>query len=690
MTEKIRTEHLERAAYVYVRQSSLQQVRHHREGQQRQYGLAERAQHLGFARVVVIDDDLGTSGTGRVARPGFGRLLTAVCEGTVGAVLALEASRLARNNRDWHHLIDLCGMTETLLIDDDGIYDPHLINDRLLLGLKGTMSEFELSLFRQRARQAFEQKVKRGCVLWEVPVGFVRTDEDRVDKSPDRQIQHAIQSVFQKFRELGSARQTMLYFRDEQIRLPEVVPGTGGKDVVWRLPTGSRIRQILRNPQYAGAFAYGRTGTTTVMTDGRGSTARRRKKHPEEWTVCLRDHHEGYITWDEYLHTQRMLEANVSRREAPQAGAAKRGAAMLSGLLRCGRCGRRLFVAYSGSHGQVPRYACHGGRVDRGSATCLSIGSLRVDRAVIDQVFDAIQPVGLQAALDTMDEALHDDETKRHALELALEKARYEARRARRQFDAVDPENRLVASELEQRWNQSLAQVSELESRVHLLRETSAPLTERQRARLLELGTDLRELWQHPAAPVELKKRILRTVLEEIVVATTDEPPHNVLHLHWKGGVHTELRVARNGTGQHGRVADDKAVELITELSKICDDKTIAVVLNRLGYRTGQGQTWRVHHVWNVRYCRRLPNYRHDGTWLPLEAAARELGVSNTVIKNLIADGVLPATQVVKCAPWVIARVDLQRPPVQARIQAVHDGRKLPRPIRGQDELPLK
>ena len=309
-----------------------------------------------------------------------------------------------------------------------------------------------------------------------------------------------------------------------------------------------------------------------------------------------------------------MLEANVSRRNAPQVGAAKRGAAMLSGLLRCGRCGRMLYVAYSGSHGQVPRYACHGGRVDRGAAACLSVGSLRVDRAVIDQVLDAIQPVGLQAALDARDDTLHDDETKRHALELALEKARYEARRAQRQFDAVDPENRLVASELEQRWNQSLAQVSELESRVSVFRETSAPLSERERKRLLELGTDLRGLWHHPAAPVDLKKRVLRTVLEEIVVANTDEPPQHVLHLHWKGGVHTELRVARNGRGQHSRVAGDTAVELITELSKICADKTIAVVLNRLGYRTGQGQTWRVHHVRNVRYGRGLPNYRHDGT----------------------------------------------------------------------------
>jgi DNA invertase Pin-like site-specific DNA recombinase len=689
MNEKLRPTHLERAAYVYVRQSSLQQVRHHREGQQRQYGLADRARQLGFVRVVVIDDDLGVSGTGKQARPGFGRLLTAVCEGTVGAVFALEASRLARNNRDWHHLIDLCSMTDTVLIDDDGVYDPRLVNDRLLLGLKGTMSEFELSLFRQRARAAFEQKVKRGCVMWEVPVGFVRTDEDRVEKSPDRQVQAAMQSVFQKFHELASARQTMLYFRDEQIRLPEVVRGTAGQDVVWRLPTDSRIRQILRNPQYAGAFAYGRTGTTTTVTDGQTRTSRG-KKALEAWTVCLRDHHEGYITWDAYLHTQRVLEANVSRRDPQTAGAAKRGAALLSGLLRCGRCGRMLFVAYSGTRGQVPRYACHGGRVDRGTAACLSLGSLRVDPAVVDQVLDAIQPAGMQAALDTLDTVRHDDATKRHAVELALEKARYEARRAQRQFDAVEPENRLVAGELEHRWNQALAEVADLDARVAALRETAVPLSEAQRERVLALGTDLRGLWQHPAAPVDLKKRILRTVLEEIVVNNTDDSPQHVLQLHWKGGVHTELRVTRNGRGQHRHVTDDTAVDLIAELSKICDDKTIACVLNRLGYRTGQGKTWRVHHVSNVRYGRQLPNYRHTGEWLTLEATALELGVSNTVIKRLIAEGVLPATHVVEYAPWVITRTDLQRPAVQARIQAVHHGHKLPRPVAGQEQLPLK
>jgi len=689
MNDKIRPDHLERAAYVYVRQSSLHQVRHHREGQQRQYGLAARARELGFARVVVIDDDLGVSGTGKQARVGFGRLLTAVCEGTVGAVFALEASRLARNNRDWHHLIDLCTMTDTVLVDDDGVYDPRLVNDRLLLGLKGTMSEFELSLFRQRAREAFVQKVRRGCVLWEVPVGFVRTNDDRVEKSPDRQVQAAMQSVFQKFHELGSARQTMLYFRDEGIRLPEAVRGTAGQEVVWRLPTGSRIRQILRNPQYAGAFAYGRTGATTRVIDGQPRTSRSQKAL-EAWTVCLQDHHEGYITWDSYLQTQRVLEANVSRRDLQTAGVAKRGAALLSGLLRCGRCGRMLFVAYSGKGGQVPRYACHGGRVDRGAAACLSLGSLRVDPAVVDQLLDAIQPAGMQAALDTLDTARHDDATRRHAAELALEKARYEARRAQRQFDAVDPENRLVAGELEHRWNLALAEVADLDARVSALRETVAPLSEQQRERVLALGTDLLSLWQHPAAPFDLKKRILRTVLEEIVVNNTDDPPQHVLQLHWKGGVHTELRVARNGTGQHRRVTDDKAVELITELSKICDDQGIAVVLNRLGYRTGQGQTWRVHHVWNVRHGRQLPNYRHTGEWLTLEATALELGVSNTVIKRLIAEGVLPATHVVDYAPWVIKRTDLQQPAVQAHIQAVRHGHKLPRPAAGQGQLPLK
>ena len=290
MTEKIRPDHLRRTAYVYVRQSSAHQVRHHRESRQRQYALADRARALGFAETVVIDEDQGKSGSGKQARSGFGHLLTAVCQGQAGAVFALEASRLARNNRDWYHLIDLCALTDTLILDGDGVYDPRGLNDRLLLGLKGSMAEFELGLLRQRAREAFEQKIQRGHALWELPVGFVRTEEDLVEKIADRQVQEAIASVFRKFREFGSVRQTTLWYHDQRIPLPHVRPGTGSSDIIWQLPTGHRLYQIVKNPIYAGALAYGRTAAKTVVEDQRVRTAStRRRKPPEEWTILIRD-----------------------------------------------------------------------------------------------------------------------------------------------------------------------------------------------------------------------------------------------------------------------------------------------------------------------------------------------------------------------------------------------------------------
>jgi DNA invertase Pin-like site-specific DNA recombinase len=690
MNDKFLPAHLERKAYVYVRQSTLHQVRHHLDGQQRQYSLADRAREVGFSQVVTIDDDLGVSGSGKQERPGFARLLAAVCQGEVGAVFALEASRLARNNRDWHHLIDLCAMTDTLIVDHDGIYDPRLVNDRLLLGLKGTMSEFELSLFRQRARGALEQKIRRGHALWELPVGFVRTEDNQVQKSPDRQVQQAIDMVFDKFRELGSARQTMLYFRDENISLPEVVRGTDGVEIVWRLPCQSRVQQVLRNPCYAGALVYGRTANRPIAVDKRPRCVLRGKQPMEKWKVLLRDHHEGYITWDQYLHNRSVLEANLARGDGQNAGAARGGAALLSGLLRCGICGRMFFVAYSGNGSKVPRYACHGGRVDRGSAACQSVGGLRVDRAVAELVLEAIQPAGIEAARAAMNRAIDEDAEKRRALELALEKARYEVKRAQRQFDLVDPENRLVASELEARWNEAIGRVRDLEGRLGAERERAQPLNEQQERRLQELGSDLQFVWHHLDTSMELKKRILRTVVEEIVVRRDDDHQQHILTVHWKGGVHSELRVKRNGTGQHSRVADDKAVELIEELSKICDDQTIAQVLNRLGYRTGQGKTWRVHHVHGVRHTRGLTNYKRTGDWLSLEEAARTLDVSNTVVKRLIQDRLLPAKQVVPCAPWVIERASLELPAVQHRVGAVHEGRKLSPPVPGQQELPLK
>jgi len=405
MNDKIQQHHRDRAAYIYVRQSTGHQVRHNHQGRQRQYDLAARAKECCFSRVVVIDEDQGKSGSGQVARPGFQTLLAAVCGSEVGAIFALEASRLARNNRDWHHLIDLCALTQTLIVDGEGVYDPRHLNDRLLLGLKGTMSEFELGLFRERARKAFEMKVGKGHALWEMPVGLVRNEKDRVEKIADRQVQEAIESVFRKFRELGSARQATLWFRDENVLLPEVVPGTRGQQVVWRLPRGHRINQILKNPAYAGALAYGRTeGKMTVEAGRARKSASRTRKERGEWKVLILDNHTGYISWEEYLENQTMLDSNRSRRDGAGKGAAKTGPALLSGLLRCAHCGRKLFVAYSGKGGRVPRYCCQGDRGKRGSAACQVLGGTCVDRAVVDTVLEAIQPAGIQAALEALEQ----------------------------------------------------------------------------------------------------------------------------------------------------------------------------------------------------------------------------------------------------------------------------------------------
>lgn len=688
MNEKIKADHLQRTAYVYVRQSTPHQVRHHKESQHRQYDLANRARDLGFARTVVIDEDQGRSGSGLQERPGFGQLLAAVCQREAGAVLALEASRLARNNRDWHHLIDLCAMTETLIVDGDGVYDPRELNDRLVLGLKGTMSEFELNLFRQRAREAFEQKVRRGHAMWEMPAGFVRTGEDRIEKIADRQVQEAIAGVFAKFRQLGSARQTMLWYREEKIPLPESQPGTSGSEILWRLPTAHRIYQVLKNPAYAGVLAYGKTTAKTVIHDGRvRKISTRQKKTRDQWKVLLLENHSGYITWDEFLANQRTLESNLAIREGTLQGAVKRGPALLSGLLRCGRCGRRLLVVYSGSTGRIPRYVCQGGRTHRGNEACLALGGVSVERAVCEQVLAAIQPAGVQAALAAMDQAMEAHGEKRRALELALEKARYEAGRARRQYDAVDPENRLVAGELESRWNDALRRVSTLETELETLEKQPRVLSEEEKRRLLELGNDLPALWEHPSAPAELKKRILRAVLEEILIDDDDERGEHILRLHWKGGVHTEIHVRRNTTGRRRQTTEQQAIDLIRELSKVCSDQTIAATLNRLGCRTGAGETWRVHSVHNARYYYRLPNYRTSKQWLTVQEASQEMKVSATVVRRLVKTKVLPAEQVVPSTPWIIARQDLSLPAVQAEIEAVHQGRQLQHNDANQNEL---
>lgn len=694
MNEKIRQAHLDRSAYVYVRQSSMQQVHNHRESRRRQYDLGEKARGMGFARVVVIDDDQGRSGTGVEERPGFGRLLAAVCEGVVGAVVALEASRLARNNRDWHHLVHLCTLTDTLLIDDNGVYDPKLANDRVVLGFKGTMSELEIDLMRERAQKSRMAMIRRGTVMWEVPVGYVRVDQ-RIDLTPDLQVQEAIRGVFAKFRELGSARQVVLWYYQEQIPLPYVVPASSGQ-VEWSIPSTHRVLAVLKNPWYAGTFAYGRSATRTVVENGRARRTYQRGLPIDEWEVLIPEHHDAYISWDQYLENQKTLKTNRGMHgNVNSKGAPREGSALLAGILRCARCGRMLHVVYSGSNGRVLRYSCKSGSTNHGTDPCISLAGLRLDRAVSAKVLEALQPVALEASFDAAHELARRDDEKRKAIELAVEKARYEVSRARRQYDAVDPENRLVAQLLEDRWEKALKELDAIECRLASLESSEQPLSEQQRARLLELATDLELLWDDPCASTSLKQRIIRTIIEEIVVDVQDSPPEAVLHLHWAGGVHTTLRVPKNRKGRTQQCTARDVVELIRELAKVCRDRQLAQILNRLGYRTGSGNTWKEARVRSHRAYHEIPRFDENNrkSWLTLTDAARELGVNASVVRRLLADGVLPGRQVVPQAPWIIDRGALELPEVRQAIAAVRDDgrrrRKAPRRVPEQLELPF-
>lgn len=687
MSEKIENTHRERAAYVYVRQSSPGQVRNHRQSQKRQYALAAHARKLGFRNVDVIDDDLGRSGTGLVERPGFGKLLTAVCDGMAGAVVALEASRLARNNRDWHHLLDLCGLTNTLVIDEDGVYNPQHPSDRLLLGLKGSMAEFELRLLNQRAQAALRQMIEEGQVLWEPSIGFVRTESNGLELTADRQVQDAIRGVFRKFRELGSVRQVLLWYRQERIVLPHTVNGTRSQQVKWKLPVYNRIHKLVTNPVYAGAFVWGRTKTRTRMEDGRARKTRGHNQPMDEWNVVIRDHHPGYITWDEYMQNREQIAQN----NGSSRGAPREGSGLLAGLLRCRRCGRQLHVGYSGTRGNVPRYYCRGGHVNHGTDWCISFGGMRVDETVSRVVLDAVQPAGIEAALLAHQRMNDQVDEKRLALERSLEKARYETDRIRRQYDAADPENRLVAGELEFRWEQSLQRVTELQQRLDSECQQADPLTAAQRVRIMQLGNDLKAAWYHPQASESLKKRILRTVLKEIVVDVNDDPPEVEMTLHWSGGVHTQLRVAKNRTGQHRYRTDRQVTELLPELACVCRDKDIAAILNRLGLKTGHGKTWIASRVASLRNRLGVKPYSavENSEYVTLQDAAKALGVSAASVRRMIERSLLPARQVVTCAPWLIRRDDLQLAEVQSAVQAIQSGRKIPRRAAGQTQFPF-
>jgi DNA invertase Pin-like site-specific DNA recombinase len=681
MTDKIVEGHLNRSAVVYIRQSTLQQVRNNTESGRRQYALEGKARELGFKTVVVIDEDLGVSGTGTRERPGFARLLAAVCNGEVGAVFALEASRLARNNRDWHHLIDLCVLTETLVVDAEAVYDPRLLNDRMLLGLKGTMSEFEIGILRQRAQEAYRQKVQRGEVMTMVPIGYERCGSGGIEMTSDRQIQEAIRCLFARLEAMGTLRQVVLWYHQEQMTFPRQRRRQGVTTIEWRLPDYKQLHHLVKNPTYAGAFAHGKSRTQTSVVGGRSRKSSGRRVAMEQWPVLIKDHHAGYITWERYVRNVEMLNANSTRAHGAHAGAPRTGSALLSGLLRCGKCGLKLAVAYRGGEGANGRYQCLTGSREQGKPVCQSFAAFRVDQAVEAEVLGACQPLAVEASLLALSERKAEVEQKRRLLEIALEKARYEVDRARRQYDAVDPANRLVASELETRWNVALTHSADAEARLVGAMGEQKPLSEEQRQQILALGANLGQLWNDPRAPLELKKRILRTAIREIVVGVDEAQAKIDLVVHWAGGAHTKLRVAKNKSGRNKSAASQETVELVRELARGWSDPYIAQMLNRIGSRTGPGNAWSEARVKSFRGQHAIPVFSAGDVrpWLTMEEAAAELSVNVSVIRTMVKQGKLPARQSAAGLPWMIERRDLASGEVIARVRDVKTGRRSPR-----------
>ena len=663
---KITPDHLGRGAFIYIRQSTADQLANNHESRRRQYGLAERARTLGWTNVTVIDDDLGRSGSG-VSRPGFERLLAAICEGRVGAVFAIEASRLARNGRDWHTLIEFCGLVGTVIVDEDGIYEPRHPNDRLLLGMKGTMSELELSLLRARSTEALKQKARRGELFFTVAVGYIKVGRDKIEMDPDLRVREAIGLVFARFTEMQSVRQVFLSLRADQIALPYIDSKSSGQhQLLWKPPVYATVNNLLTNPVYAGAYVFGRTGSRMTIENGRKRILRGYRKNRSDWAVLLVDHHEGYLSWADYERNQRLIADNANGKGMMVRGAVRKGEALLVGLLRCGHCGRRLLVSYNGTKGDIGRYHCDATRSDPAAAPCISFGALRVDQAVGAEIVRLLQPLGIDAAVRAITDCEHQAGEKQRQLELALEQARYEAARARRQYDAVDPDNRLVAGELERRWDAALAAVEVLEKELEtLVRQRPAALDAEERQRLLQMGADLEAAWHHPAATAVTRKRLIRAVMREVVARVEDDQVQ--LLLHWQGGDHTRLTVRKNRRGQTRWAVEPEMVDLIRTCARLMPDKAIAGMLNRTGKRTGRLNGWTQSRVRGFRNTHGIAVYV-EGEWaargeVTLTEAARMLDLSPMTVLRRIRAGIIPAEQYCKGAPWVIKRQDIENQP---------------------------
>ena len=666
---KIRSKHLARRAVVYLRQSSLKQVRENLESQRLQYALADRARELGWQEVEVIDSDLGTSASTGSTRAGFERLIATVALGEVGIILSREVSRLSRTDKDWCRLLEVCQAFDTLIGDEEQIYDLDLMDDQLVLGIKGTMSVVELKVLEMRMLQGRLAKARRGEFFTRIPPGYVLDSLGKVVFDPDKRVHESITLVFQKYRQLWSARQTSQWFRDHDLRLPVNKCWGGRVELDWKLPQPELVLFFLRNPFYAGAYFYGCGETETILQDGRLVKRRRRPApRPDNCKVFIRDHHEGYIDWATYEDNRQKMRRNTFSNETdPAIAAVRKGRGLLAGLLRCGHCGRRLYVRYWGHRGTAPRYVCEGD-YRAGGDQCISFGGSKVDRRFARELLEVLSPLGIEASLQALDQLRASEDEKLRLLRLELEQLDFEVQRAYDQYNEVDPRHRLVAAELERRWNAKLEEQETLRATMAAVEAENPSLSVEDEQRIRALGESFARVWEDPSCPIELKKKILHTVIEEIVARLEEDTIHLIVH--WKGGTHTRLDIPKPQS--HSTKTSTEALDVIRHLARRYGDDLIASVLNKLGLRTGTDLRWTRSRVASTRNKYGIAGQTRtvsDPEILSLHQAAKYCRIGKHVVERLAMKGFLTNEQTLPMAPWEIRRTELDSKPFQRALE---------------------
>jgi DNA invertase Pin-like site-specific DNA recombinase len=665
---KIRTEHKAKLAYVYLRQSTMGQVRFHPESTQRQYALREKAEELGWPprRIKVLDQDLGLSGAEMTRRKDFKLLVAEVSMQRVGAVLALEASRLSRSCADWHRLLELCALTGTLIIDEDGIYNPAEFNDQLLLGLKATMSQAELHFLRARLQGGKRNKAKKGELHFPLPVGFSYDDQGHTVVDPDEEVRGAIALLFKCFAQTGSAYGVVHRFATRGIRFPKrAYGGVWSGKVIWGQLTHGRALGVLKNPTYAGSYVYGRYGHKThLLEDGRIEKKTTRKPMAE-WEVLIHDHHPGYISWEQYLRNQDILAANrTNGEENLLSGPAREGLALLQGLLVCAECGHRITVRYKGNGGIYPVYECNWKRKD-GPATkaCVCVRCDILDSAVEQRVLQVLEPAQFQIAIKAVEELKKRDQGVARQWQMRIERADYEAQLAQKRYEEVDPSNRLVASTLERRWNETLERVEQIKQQYAEFREKEAlSLTPEQKQQALALAEDLPRLWHAPSTQCKDRKRMLRLLIKDITVEKLARKKI-VLHLRWQGGTCEDV-----GVELPRNIADrlrypPHIVEKVRELAKSLSDADIVRRLNEEGLPSAKGKRFTNSMIKWLRYKHRIPapELKRENE-LSVKDVARKFGVSSGVVYYWIKRGVLRARRMNRGSPcWIALEREKER-----------------------------